>query len=147
MDLFDFDYRKLGAFTYHVLTRPADIRSLLMHWIMLEWNQDHEQNPDEHWTVEWLSLLPRMEFTLQTVELPAIRPRPDLLHHKTDSYSFMHELNERADEREEAMLRGVSIEPLLVNAHGMELMDGYTRHNVLQRYRQSHAYAYLGTAP
>ena len=42
------------------------------------------------------------------------------------------------------MLRGVSIEPLLVNRNGFELMDGYTRYTVLKRYEQEEVYAYLG---
>jgi len=36
---------------------------------------------------------------------------------------FISDLEERADEREESVLRGVSIEPLLVNREGFALMD------------------------
>jgi hypothetical protein len=57
---------------------------------------------------------------------------------------FQESLKERADEREEAMRRGVSIEPLLVNQNGFELMDGYTRYTVLKRYEQKEVYAYVG---
>jgi hypothetical protein len=57
---------------------------------------------------------------------------------------FRRSLEERADEREESMLRGVSIEPLLLEHAGLELMDGYTRYTVLLRHRQEQAYAYVG---
>jgi hypothetical protein len=57
---------------------------------------------------------------------------------------FQSRLKERADEREESILRGTSIEPLLVNRNGFELMDGYTRYTVLKRYSQEEVYAYLG---
>jgi hypothetical protein len=50
------------------------------------------------------------------------------------------------------MLRGVSIEPLLihrtaslVNRNGFELMDAYTRYTVLKRYSQKDIYAYAGS--
>lgn len=68
-------------------------------------------------------------------------PRADL----TGVEDFQISLKERADEREEAMLRGVSIEPLLVNRNGLELMDGYTRYIVLKRYQQRDVYAYIGS--
>ena len=75
------------------------------------------------------------------VRLEDICPHPDLMGVE----EFQTSLKERADEREESMLRGVSIEPLLVNRDGFELMDGYTRYTVLKRYEQKEVYAYLGT--
>ena len=59
---------------------------------------------------------------------------------------FQASLQERADDREWSLLRGVSIEPLLVNQSGFQLMDGYTRYTVLNRYHQPEAYAYVGKA-
>lgn len=115
-----------------------------MHWIMQEWETDHREAPNEIWTVEWMDLLPQMEFTLRQVRLAEIQPRADLMNHVVEDDSFMESLNERADEREEAMLRGVSIEPLLVNAQNMQLMDGYTRYTVLKRYQQEVVYVYAG---
>jgi hypothetical protein len=53
-------------------------------------------------------------------------------------------LQERADEREESVLRGISIEPLLINRNGFQLMDGYTRYTVLKRYAQKEVYAFVG---
>jgi hypothetical protein len=50
---FPFEYRKLGDFTYHVLSDPKDIKSYLMKWIMREWEFDHNEAPHEHWTVQW----------------------------------------------------------------------------------------------
>jgi hypothetical protein len=144
MNSFDFEYRKLGSFTYHLLNSPADIKSLLMHWIMQEWQADHHEAPAEMWTVEWMNLLPQMEFSLQQVDLLEIQPRTDLMNHAAEDGPFIDSLNKRADEREEAMLRGVSIEPLLVNAQNMELMDGYTRHTVLKRHKQEIVYIYAG---
>jgi membrane-bound lytic murein transglycosylase B len=58
---------------------------------------------------------------------------------------FIASLQERANDREESMLRGVSIEPLLVNHEGFQLMDGYTRYSVLKKYNQSEVYAYVGS--
>lgn len=135
-----FEYRKLGDFTYHVLTDPEAIKSHLMRWIMQEWEQDHNEAPHEHWTVEWMRLLPGMEFLLETVALEEIRPHPDLMRVR----EFRVSLQERADEREWSILRGVSLEPLLVNHSNHQLMDGYTRYTVLQRYKQGEVYAYLG---
>jgi hypothetical protein len=55
-------------------------------------------------------------------------------------------LQERANDREWSLLRGDSIEPLLVNQSGFQLMDGYTRYTILNRYHQPDAYAYVGKA-
>jgi hypothetical protein len=141
MPTFSFEYRKLGDFTYHVLTEPNEIKSFLMKWVLREWELDHDEAPDEHWTVAWMDALPRMEFTLEVIRLDDICPNADLM----SVADFQRSLKERADEREESILRGISIEPLLVNRNGCELMDGYTRYTVLKRYDQKEVYAYLGT--
>lgn len=137
---FSFEYRKLGDFTYHVLTDPHEIKSFLMKWVMREWEIDHNEAPDEHWTVTWMNALPKMDFTLQIIHLDDIRPNVDLWSVE----EFQRSLKERADEREESVFRGQSIEPLLVNQDGFELMDGYTRHTVLKRYEQNEVYVYMG---
>lgn len=139
---FPFEYRQLGDFTYHILSEPQEIKTYLMKWIMREWEFDHAEAPAEHWTVAWMNALPKMEFKLEVVSLEAIHPNADLM--SVDD--FQRSLKERADEREEAMLRGVSIEPLLANHDGFELMDGYTRYTVLKRYKQKEIYAYVGHA-
>ena len=136
-----FEYRKLGDFTYHVLTDPAEIREFLMEWIAREWESDHNQAPDEHWTVKWMTALPHMNFKLEIVPLEMIHPNEDLMSVE----EFQVGLKERADDREESFLRGGSVEPLLVNREGMELMDGYTRYTVLKRHQQKEVFAYMGT--
>lgn len=138
---FSFEYRKLGDFTYHILTDPLTIKTYAMKWIMREWEIDHNEALGENWTVEWLSALPKMDFALEIIELDVIHPRADLMSVE----DFQISLKERADEREEAILRGISIEPLLVNRIGLELMDGYTRYTVLKRYQQKEVYAYIGS--
>jgi hypothetical protein len=138
---FPFEYRKLGEFTYNILSGPVEIKAYLMKWILREWQSDHAIAPDEHWTVTWLNLLPQMEFELEVLPLEAIHPNADLM----SVAEFRLSLEERADEREESILRGVSIEPLLVNRTSFELMDGYTRYTVLKRYAQQEVYAYVGT--
>ena len=138
---FPFEYRKLGDFTYNVLPDPITIKVYLMKWILREWEMDHNEGPDEKWTVEWMNLLPRMEFALEILKLQSIHPRADLMSVE----DFQTSLKERADDREESMLRGVSIEPLLINRSGSELMDGYTRYMVLKRHAQKDVYAYLGS--
>lgn len=138
---FPFEYRKLGDFTYHVLSGPNEIKSYLMKWIMREWESDHREAPEEHWTVAWMQALPKLEFALEVVRLEDICPNADLMSVE----DFQRSLKERADEREESILRGISIEPLLVDRNGFELMDGYTRYTVLKRYKQHKVYAYLGT--
>jgi hypothetical protein len=135
-----FEYRKLGDFTYHVLSNPEEIKAYLMKWIMAEWESDHNEAPNEHWTVEWMSTLPKMEFSLEIIMLHDICPNVDLMSVE----EFQRSLKERADEREESILRGISIEPLLIDQNGLELMDGYTRYTVLKRYDQNHVYAYVG---
>lgn len=137
-----FRYHKLGDFTYHVLTDPNDIRNHLMKWILREWEMDHDEAPHEHWTVEWMERLPKMEFSLKIIQLEDIHPHPDLMSVE----EFQVSLRERADEREESILRGVSIEPLLIDHARFQLMDGYTRYTVLKRYNQKEVYAYAGHA-
>src|SRR5574341_1217484 len=118
---FPFEYRKLGDFTYHVLTDPDHIKAYVMIWVMREWESDHKQAPDEHWTVEWMNILPTMKFSLEVIDPGEIHPHPDLMSLER----FITSLQERAAEREEGILRGISIEPLLVNRDGFQLMDGY----------------------
>ncbi|HUE98269.1 MAG TPA: hypothetical protein VMN99_03380 [Anaerolineales bacterium] len=137
---FSFEYRKLDDFTYHVLTDAREIKTYLMKWIMREWESDHNEAPEEHWTISWMDALPKMEFALEVLNLDDICTNTDLMSVE----DFQTSLKERADEREESMLRGVSIEPLLVNRNGFELMDGYTRYTVLKRYKQRGIYAYVG---
>ena len=136
-----FGYRKLGDFTYNVLPDPITIKAYLMKWIMREWEMDHNEAPDEEWTVEWMNILPKMEFALEMLKLESIHPRADLMSVE----DFLASLKERADEREESILRGISIGPLLINQNGMELMDGYTRYVVLKRHAQKEVYAYVGS--
>src|SRR5215212_5160607 len=116
---FSFEYRRLGDFTYHVLSDPAEIQAYLLKWILREWEFDHNEAPEEHWTVAWMDALPKMEFALEVVSLHKIHPNADLMSRA----DFQVNLKERADEREESILRGISIEPLLVNQNGFELMD------------------------
>jgi len=140
---YNWEYRKLGNFTYNILQK-SQIKPFLMEYIKPEWEIDHAEFPDQRWTIEWLALLPKMEFTLEILELGDIHLRQDLMDYKTDTYDFISSLRKRANEREESFLRGVSTEPLVINRDDMELMDGYTRYIVLQDHHQERAYAYLG---
>jgi hypothetical protein len=137
---FPFEYRKLGDFTYHVLTDPDHVKAYVMIWIMREWEHDYKEAPNEHWTVEWMNILPSMKFSLEVIDPGEIHPHPDLMSVE----GFITALQERATEREESILRGISIEPLLVNGDGFQLMDGYTRYTVLKKYNQTAVYAYVG---
>ena len=112
-----------------------------MEWILREWELDHSESPHEAWTVEWMNLLPTMEFALEIIKLEHIRPRSDLMGVE----EFQISLKERADDREWSLLRGVSTEPLLVNRSDFELMDGYTRYMVLKRHAQKDVFAYVGS--
>jgi len=138
---YPFEYVPLGDFTYHVLREPKIIKGFLMEWIMREWENDYQQAPGEHWTVSWMKTLPSMMFTVEVIPLQTINLNKDLISVE----GFQVSLKERADEREESMLRGISIEPLLVNRNGMELMDGYTRYTVLNRFNQNEIYVYMGS--
>ena len=135
-----FHYRRHGDFTYHVLTGPDVIKSHLLKWMLREWELDHSEAPEEHWTVEWMKVLPLMQFKLEVVRLDDIQPHPDLWK----AAEFQSELKERAEDREGSFLRGVSIEPLLINYTGFQLMDGYTRYVLLKRYNQKDVLAYIG---
>ena len=138
----EFEYITLGGFAYHVLRDPVRIKAHLMKWIMREWESDHATAPAEHWTVEWMSLLPKLQFSLELVKLENIQLHPDLM----SVPEFITSLWERADEREESILRGVSSEPLLVNQDGFQLMDGYTRYMVFKKHEQHEVYAYVGSS-
>jgi len=137
---FSFEYRKLGDFAYNILSDPGEIKSYLLKWILREWELDHRDAPDEHWTVAWMEALPKMEFGLEVIQLADICPNADLMSVE----DFQKGLKERVGDREESMLRGVSIEPLLIDRNGFELMDGYTRYTVLKRHEQKDVYAYVG---
>jgi hypothetical protein len=139
---FSIEYRRLGDFTYHALSDPQNIKSYLMKWILREWEVDHNEAPDEPWTVTWMGVLPNMEFTLEAIRLAAICPNAELMR----AEEFRRSLKERADEREESILRGISIEPLLINSDGFELMDGYTRYTVLKNIRASRSLCLYGLA-
>ena len=140
---FEWEYVKLGDFTYNILPE-LQIKTFLMEYLKREWEIDHAEFPDQHWTLEWLDLLTRMKFTLETIRLEEIRLRQELMSYRNDTYDFIVSLRERVDEREESFLRGISLEPLVVNGDNMELMDGYTRYMVLKKYEQKNVYAYLG---
>jgi hypothetical protein len=131
---FLFEYRKLGDFTYHVLPDPVTIKDYLMKWIMSEWEFDHREAPDEGWTVEWMNTLPDMEFALEIIEPDSIHPRAELMSVE----DFQISLKERADEREESILRGSSIEPLLVNrmppAPHCPLLYGLIASSIVRRH-------------
>jgi len=139
--MFPYEYRKLGNFTYHVLHNPLTIKSYLMKWIMREWEADYHEAPAEHWTVAWMNILPTMEFALEVINLDDVNPHPDLM----SVPEFISSLQARADEREEGVQRGLSLEPLLINRNGFQLMDGYTRYTVLKRQKQKEVYAYVGS--
>ena len=139
-----FIYKKLGKFTYNVIEDESAIKPFLLKWIGKEWEADHAEFPDQLWTLEWMQSLPVMTFKVEIVEFEKIIPRKDLMEYQTGSYNFIEELNRRASEREESMLRGISIEPLLVRGDNMELMDGYTRYMVLRKHQQGEVYAYVG---
>lgn len=139
-----FEFKKLGVFTYNILADVEDLNPFLSQWLEKEWRRDLMEFPEQPWTKEWLTLLSHMTFRLEILELNAISLRADLMSHQTQRYSFREELQQRATEREESMLRGVSIEPVVVNKHGWELMDGYTRYTVLRKYQQRKVYAYVG---
>jgi len=140
---FEWEYVKLGDFTYNILPE-LKIKTFLMEYLKREWEIDHAEFPDQHWTLEWLDLLTRMKFTLETIRLEEVRLRQELMSYRNDTYDFIVSLRERVDEREESFLRGISLEPLVVNGDNMELMDGYTRYMVLKKYEQKNVYAYLG---
>ena len=141
---YEWRYKKLGDVTYNVLPE-AQIKPFLMDWVRREWEGDHAEFPDQPWTLEWLDLLPRMDFALRTLNLSDITLRTDLMAHKTPTYDFLHSLTERVQEREESFHRGVSCEPLVVNRKGLELMDGYTRYMVFKKHGQEKVLAYVGT--
>lgn len=142
--MFQYEYKKLGSFTYNILADSNDIERFLTFWLMREWKADHEEDSAQVWTLQWLELLPQMNFSLDVMKLKDINLRADLMNYETETYSFARELQLRAEEREESMLRGVSIEPLVVNQSSLELMDGYTRYLVLKKHRQTEVYVYVG---
>ena len=139
-----FKYKKLGKFTYHIIGKKNQIKPFLLQWIEKEWQIDHKEFPDQPWTIEWLNLLPNMEFKLIVVDLEKINLHLDLMNYKTDSYIFLEELNLRVEEMEEYLLQGSSIGPLIVNNENMELMDGYTRYMILKKNQQKRTYAFVG---
>ncbi|KKN30911.1 hypothetical protein LCGC14_0829350 [marine sediment metagenome] len=139
-----FSYKNLGNFTYHIIKDKDKIKLVLLKWLGKEWKLDHEEFPDQTWTIEWLKLLPEMNYMLMTLDLEKINLREDLMKYKTDNYNFLEELNLRADEMEESVLQGSSIGPLIIKNNGFELMDGYTRYMILKKHQQKKVYAYVG---
>jgi hypothetical protein len=132
--------------TYNVLSQ-SQVRPFLMEWVKREWEIDNSEFPDQPWSLEWLDILQRADFSLETLQLKEIRLRKELMDFKSGTYSFTEELRKRAGERKESLLRGISLEPLIVNGDNMELMDGYTRYMVLRKHKQERVYAYVSHAP
>jgi hypothetical protein len=139
-----FIYKKLGKFTYNIVANEKDIKPYLSKWIGKEWKKDIEEFPDQPWSYEWLEILDKSNFVLTKCRIEDIQLRQDLVNYKNESYCFLEELKERAELMEESILRGSSIEPLLVNGENMELLDGYTRYTVLKKHNQYLMYIYLG---
>ena len=140
-----FRYKKLGNFTYHVITGKSKLKPFLLKWIGGERDIDHKEFPEQPWTIEWLNLLSQYNFDLKKVDLETIQLRQDLMNYKADSYNFIEELKVRADEMEESILQGSSLGPLLVKEENMELMDGYARYTILKKHQQKRIYVYLGS--
>ncbi|HAS41698.1 MAG TPA: hypothetical protein DCS93_14565 [Microscillaceae bacterium] len=141
---YNYEYTKLGDITYNLLRNPQDIKSYLLEFILKEWEIDRIEAPDQPWTVEWMDSLKAFTFALQQIDLSSIKLKPDLMAYEKDGESFVDDLQERVEEREESFLRGLSFEPLLVNGHNFELMDGYTRYMLFNKYHQKQVYAYVG---
>lgn len=141
-----FIYRKLGNVVYNIIENEENINPCLTKWLGREWRIDNEEHPDQVWTKEWLTQLPNMNFKLAIVDIGEIRPRKELMNYKKGGHSFRDELKERVRERQESILRGISIEPLVVRHSDMELMDGYTRYFVLKKLDEKKVYAYVGNA-
>lgn len=140
-----FAYERLGTFTYNVVRDPSAATAYLRFWLKREWETDHEEAPTEPWTVEWLALLPSLGFRLAELDLAAVHPRPDLMAHGTGTASFASALRVRVAERRKSLLRGVSLEPLVVREGTGELMDGYTRYWLLREQGETRIYAYLAS--
>jgi hypothetical protein len=141
----EYDYVRLGAFTYNVVRDSNAVTELMRFWLKREWETDHAEAPAEPWTVEWLNLLPRLSFRLSELPLADVHPRADLMAHEVGEHSFLADLRLRAAEREESLLRGVSLEPLVVLEHNGELMDGYTRCWLLREHDEPRVYVYLAS--
>jgi len=141
----DFAYERLGMFTYNVVRDPSAATEYLRFWLRREWEADHAEAPAEPWTVEWLAMLPRLGFRLAQLDLVSVHPRPDVMARGSGENSFVSELRVRAAERQESLLRGVSVEPLVVLERNGELMDGYTRYWVMREQGEPRVYAYLAS--
>lgn len=139
-----FSYKKLGKFTYHIIRNTEEIKSFLLNWIVKEWQQDHEEFPDQRWTIEWLDLLPELKFKLSIVNIDDINLREDLLNYNSNNYNFLETLDNRGEEMEQSILQGSSIGPLIIRNEGFELMDGHTRYMILKKHQQDKTYAYVG---
>jgi len=139
-----FIYRKLENFVYNIIENEEDIKPFLTKWLGREWRIDNKEHPDQAWTKEWLTQLPNLNFKLTIIDIEEIKPRKELMNYKKGGHSFRDELKERVKEREESILRGISIEPLVVRQSDMELMDGYTRYFVLKKLGKKKVYAYVG---
>jgi len=102
-----FKYKKLANFFFHIVGNKNKIKPFLLSWIGKEWQCDHEEFPDQKWTIEWLNLLHDMKFKLIVVELDNINLREDLINYKSDDYNFLEELNSRVEEMEVSFYKEV----------------------------------------
>jgi hypothetical protein len=143
MGSYKWKYKALDGLTYHILGKGM-ITRYLNEFILKEWQADHEDHPDQPWTVAWMSALEKLKFSLQRVPMDGISLRQDLMCYQTPEYNFQESLNRRVAEREESYFRGVSFEPLLIDGRNMQLMDGYSRYQVLLKHNHSIVYAYVG---
>jgi len=141
---YQWKYEQLCDYTYNILPQQQ-IKPFLLEWLLPEWEADRDEFPDQIWTIEWLNALPKMNFTLQKLEITSIVPRDDLMNYSSEDYDFQSELLARIEDRKDSIQRGVSIEPIVVNSRGNELMDGYSRYFALLELWQKEIYAYVGS--
>ena len=136
--------RRLDGITYWVIVDGNDIYGFINTQLRQEWvadAKDEGRQPEED---TWLQQLSRRKWSLEILQLNAIKPNPHEFIPRT-GYNFEERLAQRSKELRKAIEKyGSIIWPLTVRGEDMQLVDGYCRFTSLKAMDIARAYAYVG---
>ncbi len=136
--------RTLDGIPYWVIDDPNDVYDFMNTHVRKEWigdAKDEGRKPEED---TWLQKLAERKWSLEVVELAAIRINPYEFIPKT-GYRFEERLAERSKRlRKSLEYYGSVIWPVAIRAEDMQLIDGHCRFVTLRDMNVQRIYAYLG---
>jgi hypothetical protein len=138
--------RVLEGASYWVIEDPGEIAELVNINVRREWEADIAEQED-HEEGKWLASLPRRKWRLEILPMASIKLNYRIMNYT--NVKTVYDFRERLEERKRAMKDdmdrfGRVIQPLVVRAEDVQLMDGYCRYHVLLDKGVTKTYAYVG---